>query len=94
MTHWKSCFPANIFDLDYEKLIEERDRVTRELIGFLGLPWDDSCLRFFENESSVMSFSKFQVRSPIYRYSVARWKRYEKQVQPLVKALAEGGVEL
>ena len=57
------------------------------MLEFLGLPWDDRCLRFYENERPVHTASVDQVRRPIYTASIGRWKHYEKHLAPLIAAL-------
>jgi hypothetical protein len=61
--------------------------MSRELVAYCGLEWDERCLRFHENERVVRTFSTLQVRQPMYRSSVGRWKRYEKHLKPLLDAL-------
>jgi hypothetical protein len=87
MSHWSSVLPAPIFDLDYEDLTQDLERTTRKMIEFCGLDWDDRCLRFFDNERIVRTPSALEVRQPVYRTSVGRWKRYEAQLQPLLSVL-------
>ena len=57
------------------------------LISFCGLDWDDRCLRFNETERAVRTASNLQVRKPMYRSAVGRWKRYEAHLGPLLEAL-------
>ena len=62
---------------------------ARKLIDFIGLPWDEACLNFHEAGSTVRTFSRRQVRNPIYKSSVERWRRYEQELQPLLSALGD-----
>jgi hypothetical protein len=87
MDHWRSVVRVPILDLRYEDLIAEPERVTRELLGFVGLPWDDRCLKFHENTRRVATASAEQVRRPIYRSSAGRWKRYERHLSELTDGL-------
>lgn len=57
------------------------------MIEFCGLEWDARCLRFHESERVVTTPSYDQVRQPIYKKSVARWKNYERHLRPLIAAL-------
>ena len=78
MAHWRRVLPADRFlDVQYEELVADRDRVTRQMIDFCGLPWDEACMRPEENTRSVMTPSVWQVRQPVYKTSVARWKKCE-----------------
>lgn len=77
MEHWRRVLPAErFFEIDYEELVAERERSTRALIAFIGLEWDDSCLRPEGNRRVVRTASMWQARQPVYRTSVARWRRY------------------
>lgn len=89
MRHWNKVFPGRIFENRYETLIEDQEAQSRRLIDYLGLPWDDACLRFFDREGSVNTPSRWQVRQPIYSSSVKRWKNYEAQIQPLIQSLGD-----
>lgn len=89
MRHWNKVFPGRIFENRYETLVEDQAEQSRRLIDYLGLPWDDACLRFFDREGSVTTPSRWQVRQPIYKSSVKRWKNYESEVQPLIEALGD-----
>ncbi len=78
MAHWRSVIPPNnLLEVDYEELIEDRESVTRRMIDFVGLDWDDACLHHETNMRAVKTPSRWQVRQPIYRTSIARWKNYE-----------------
>lgn len=89
MRHWNHVLPGRIFENRYETLIENQEEQSRRLIDYLGLPWDDACLRFFDRDGSVNTFSRWQVRQPIYTSSVKRWKNYEGEIQPLIEALGD-----
>lgn len=88
MRHWHEVLPVEIFDLQYETLIEATEPTVRALIDYCGLPWEDACLAFHETQRAVRTPSRWQVRQPIYKGSMARWRHYENQLQPLVKILA------
>jgi hypothetical protein len=89
MRHWSKVLPGRIFENQYETLIEDQEEQSRRLIDHLGLPWDDACLRFFERDGSVNTFSRWQVRQPIYKSSVKRWKNYESEIRPLIDSLGD-----
>ncbi len=78
MKHWRAVLPDDRFlDVDYEALVAERETWTRRLVEFCGLDWDDACLHHERNRGTVKTASLWQARQPIYRNSVARWRRYE-----------------
>ncbi|RWQ60536.1 sulfotransferase [Mesorhizobium sp.] len=89
MRHWNEVFPGLIFENRYETLVEDQEAQSRRLIDYLGLPWDDACLRFFDRDGSVNTPSRWQVRQPIYKSSVKRWKNYENEIQPLIQSLGD-----
>ncbi len=88
MAHWAQVLPVPIFELNYEELTADQEAVSRRLVAFCGLEWDERCLRFHQNQRTVRTASVLQVRQPMYRSAVGRWKRYEAFLQPLLDALA------
>lgn len=89
MAHWKSVVPLSIIDVQYEDMVANQEDMSRKIIDFVGLDWDDACLNFHEKESTVRTASQWQVRQPVYKSSVERWRRYEKYLDPLHESLAE-----
>jgi tetratricopeptide (TPR) repeat protein len=84
MAHWRSVLPADHFlEVDYEELTREPEPIIRRIIADCGLAWHDGCLRPESNPRAVKTPSKWQTRQPIYRTSVARWRRYEHSLGPL-----------
>jgi len=78
MEHWRSVLPADRFiDVDYEELTRAPEPAIRRIIAACGLAWHDACLHPERNPRAVKTPSKWQTRQPIYRTSVARWRRYE-----------------
>jgi tetratricopeptide (TPR) repeat protein len=91
--HWRSVLPADRFiEVDYEELTRAPEPVIRRIIAACGLAWHDACLRPECNPRAVKTPSKWQTRQPIYRTSVARWRRYEPWLGPL-RALVDDGSE-
>ncbi|WP_461110276.1 tetratricopeptide repeat-containing sulfotransferase family protein [Salinisphaera aquimarina] len=88
MAHWAACLPLSMLTVDYESLVDDEELEIRRLIDFTGLPWDDACLRFHESSRAVRTASVWQVRQPVYRSSVARWRAYEPWLGDLRDALA------
>jgi len=78
MAHWKSVLPSSqLMEVNYEDLIGKHEEVIRAMVDFAGLEWDDACLHHEQNEKSVNTPSVWQVRQPIYKTSVERWRRFE-----------------
>jgi len=90
MAHWGKVLPVPLFEVFYEDITANQESTTRRLLAFCGLDWDERCLHFNDTQRVVRTASILQVRQPIYRTSVGRWKRYEAQLQPLLEVLREG----
>lgn len=88
MRHWREVLPLPIHDVSYEALVEDQEAVTRDMLAFCGLEWDARCLRHHENKRFVNTLSYSQVRKPIYKGAVQRWRHYEAYLEPLKQALA------
>ncbi|HEY8682646.1 MAG TPA: sulfotransferase, partial [Rhodanobacter sp.] len=92
MAHWKRTFPGRILEVDYETLVDTQEASSRQLIEFCGLPWNDACLHFESNAAPATTASAVQVREPIYRSALKRWKQYEVQLAGLQKLLGAAGI--
>lgn len=86
MKHWEQVIKLPILKVPYEQLVNDQEGWSRRLIEFIGLDWDEQCLRFFENRRLVATPSYDQVRQPLYNHSVERWRRYETHLGPLKQA--------
>ena len=84
MAHWREILPVPVLEVDYEEMVADQEGQSRRLIDWLGLEWDERCLSFHKTERLVRTASVTQVRQPIYRRSVARWKRYQDMLAPLL----------
>jgi hypothetical protein len=89
MSHWAAVLPLPILQVGYEELTTNQEALSRRLISFCGLDWDERCLHFHETRRPVWTSSILQVRRPMYRSSVGRWKHYESHLQPLFDALRD-----
>ena len=90
MRHWHEVLPAGrILDVSYETMVSDFENQARRLVEYLGLPWDERCLGFHENRRIVRTASVAQVRKPIYRTSVARWKHYERHLGALLEVVRD-----
>jgi hypothetical protein len=79
-----------MLEVDYEDLVENQEAVSRRIIEFCGLPWDDRCLRFYESGRQVITLSHEQVSRPIYASSVGRHRHFEKHLTSLRETLDQG----
>lgn len=94
LSFWRERIPGRMFEIEYEAVVDDLGAGARALLDFCGLPWEDACLRFEENEAPVATASAVQVRSPIYRSAIGRWKRYESELQPVKELLQAAGIEV
>ena len=87
MQHWNVIFPDSILTVDYESVVSNTEDEVRRMLDFLGLPFEDACLNFYENERAVATISAEQVRQPIYSKSIDYWKNFERHLEPLKAGL-------
>lgn len=93
MKHWREVLGDWYLELEYERLVDDQAGETRRLLEFCGLDWEESCLQFHENPAAVATASAAQVRRPVYRDALQRWRRYERQLRPLEERLQAAGIE-
>ncbi len=87
MDHWRAVLPATIHEVAYEETVDDLESVARRLIAACGLGWEPSCLDFHKTRRPVRTASVTQVRQPVYRKSVARWRNYSEPLADLFSAL-------
>ena len=89
VAHWHRLLPDVMFEVQYEDVVADLEGQARRIVAHCGLEWDDACLDFHKVERPVLTASAAQVRQPIYRSSVGRWRSYQDQLTPLLEALGE-----
>jgi hypothetical protein len=77
MEHWREVLPVPLLEVDYEETVADLDGVARKLVAWCGLEWESQCLEFHQTKRPVRTASVVQIRRPIFRTSVGRWKHYE-----------------
>jgi len=87
MEFWQKRFPDKIYHLDYEKLTENQETETRNLLDYCGLDWEQQCLDFHTTKRDVKTGSHVQVRKKMYQGSSSAWIKYEKLLNPLINKL-------
>ncbi len=92
MKFWQASIPNRILEVNYEDLVEKQDETTRKILEHCNLQWSESCLTFHENTSPVSTPSAAQVRRPIYRDALARWRRYENALGPARSVFDTAGI--
>lgn len=89
MAHWQNVLPPGVMlEVDYATLVDEFEREARRIVAHCGLEWDPACLEFHKTDRAVHTASMTQVRQPIYRTSVGRWRPKDALLQPLLEGLA------
>ena len=92
IAHWQRLFPGRILEVSYEALIEQQEAQSHDLLAFCGLPWNEACMRFELNPAPVSTFSAVQVREPLSRRAIERWKNYDGALTELRALLTDAGV--
>ena len=87
MDHWHQVLPAKILDVHYEDLVLDQEGQTRRMLDYLGLPFEDQCLRYWETERPINTASSEQVRQPIYTKGLNFWRNYEEHLGELIEIL-------
>ncbi|MGH8111552.1 MAG: sulfotransferase [Rhodanobacteraceae bacterium] len=90
MRHWGAVLPAGAIGMvRYEELVADPERELRRLLDFLDLPWEERCLDFHRQARAMHTVSAGQVQQPVHPGSVARWRRFEGHLGPLLDALGD-----
>jgi tetratricopeptide (TPR) repeat protein len=84
---WQQRIPSKVMSVSYEALAQDTEAVMRELLDFLGLPWNEACLNPARSSQSIRTLSRQQARSGVTSRSVARYKSYEQFLTPLFETL-------
>ena len=87
MAHYDDVLPGRIHRVVYENMVDDTETEVRRLLAYCGLPFEEACLRFFENERPVRTASSEQVRKPIFREGIDHWRHFEPWLAPLKSAL-------
>lgn len=87
MTSWQEMMGDELYNLSYEELIDNIEPTAQHLLAYCELPWEDQCLNFHTIERPVKTVSSLQVREPVFKSGVGRWKCYQKQLEPFRQRL-------
>ena len=87
MDFWFKKYAEDIFILDNEELVNNQEKISKELISFCELSWEKQCLEFFKNKRQVRTASIEQVRKPMTNKSIGAWKKYEKNLENMIQEL-------
>ena len=89
MAHFDAVLPGKVHRVIYENMIDDTEAEVRRLLAFCQLPFEEACLRFYENDRAVRTASAQQVRQPIFRDGVDQWRHFEPWLEPLKTALGD-----
>ena len=89
MDHWNTVLPNKILKVNNEDVIEDLEGQVRRMLEFLELPFEEECISFYETDRSVRTASSEQVRRPINKEGMERWKPYSRNLKPLLNHLGE-----
>ena len=87
MNFWNNLFKNKIYNIKYENLIKDNEKEIKNLINYCDLEWDENCMSFYNNKKSVSTASLAQVRNPIYKSSIEKWKNYSEELKELSEFL-------
>ena len=89
MDHWDQVLPNKILRVNNEDVIEDLEGQVKRMLDFLELPFEEECISFYETDRSVRTASSEQVRQPINKKGMGRWKPYAKNLKPLLESIGE-----
>ena len=87
MRHWQEIPGLQLLEVCYETLVQQPEAICRELLDFVGLAWDQSCLDFHQPGNSRV-ISDRQIHEPVHARFIGRWRNYAEHLQPLTTVFA------
>ena len=92
MSHWEKLFPSFLMRISYEDLITNFDKSVSNIISFCGLEHEAACQNPHQNQRVITTLSATQVRQPVFKSGINRWRMYEEYLTPLKEALTRQGI--
>ena len=89
MNHWDKVLPEKILRVNNEDVVEDLEGQVHRILNYLGLPFEEECITFYETDRSVRTASSEQVRRPVNKDGMGRWKPYAQYLKPLLNVLDE-----
>jgi len=89
MDHWDAVLPNKILRVNNEDVIEDLEGQVKRMLDFLDLPFEEDCISFYETDRSVRTASSEQVRQPINKKGMGRWRPYAKNLKPFLESIGE-----
>jgi len=94
MDYWHKTLPDFVLDVHYEDVVQNLEQEILRMLEFCELPYEESCLYFYETKRAVKTASSEQVRQPIYSSSIDLWQNYEDHLEDLIETLRDLLLEL
>ena len=94
MGHWQAVIPKQSLTVHYENIVTDLEGQVARLLEHCGLPFEDACIKFHENDRAVRSASSEQVRQPIFRGGLEQWRHYEDNLGALKNVLKSRGLNI
>ena len=88
MTHWNEVLPGFVLRVQHEDVIDDLETQVRRILDFCHLPFESSCLHFYNTKRTIKTPSSEQVRQPINSAATQQWKNFETHLSPLIDAFA------
>ena len=92
MDFWMTTYPDRVLEVHYEDLVDRPEAVTKEVAAFCRLEWSPACLEFDRQAGASFTFSEMQVRQPLNREGIGRWRHYEQELAPTYKLLTDNKI--
>lgn len=93
MDHWDKVLPGFVLRVQHEDVVDDLEMQVRRILEFCGLPFEESCINYYETVRDVRTPSSEQVRQPIFKTALEQWRNYEAELQPLTTALGHQALE-
>lgn len=92
MNTWRERMPGRFLDVSYENLVSDTETIARQVCEYLDLPWEENCLRYYDDKGAVTTASAAQVREAPHDRSIGRWRHYADRLGPMQKILDDAGL--
>lgn len=89
MDHWNEVLPGKVLDVHYEEVVTDLEGQVSRILDHCGLPFEEACVRFHETKRPVKTASSEQVRQPIYKGGMGKWRKYEQYLDDWKEELAD-----
>jgi tetratricopeptide (TPR) repeat protein len=89
MKHWDEVLPGKVLRVHYEHVVADLEGQLRRILDYLGLPFEENCLNYYQTDRSIRTPSSEQVRQPIYRGGLEQWRNFEPYLDVLKRELAD-----